>query len=142
MLAEVKNYKAEIGTFIATGVTFLLAETGISHSESAAPLVGFLLSIVICKACLKWSILREKNHLKKEKTELYKKARELQEIAKGGEYKELNDTIEKTLAADLKSDVENIKRREEKIEFLEKESEKLDREVESRIKASINKRTP
>ncbi|MBJ3780039.1 hypothetical protein JFY47_05785 [Enterobacter asburiae] len=139
MLSELKNYKAEIGAGIATCASFALGETGIAHSESAAPIIGFVLSMLICKGALKLSVSIERNSLKKERVELIKKAKDLQEIAAKGEFSSLKHTIEKTLEDDLQTDIENIKKRERKIQELEREDELLTQEINKEIKEKISK---
>lgn len=139
MLSELKDYKAEIGAVVATVVSFLLGKTGVAHSEAAAPFIGFIVSLLICKAALRLSVSLERKSLKKERVELIKKAKELQDIAVAGEFNSLKNTIEKTLEADLQTDVENIKKREKKIQELEKEEELLSQDLRDGVRKNVNR---
>lgn len=140
-----KRFKAEIAAAIATFINGVLTLSGHSEFSTLAPGIGFSITALICKLCIKKDISEAKKELKEEygtsKTDLYKTLEAVKESRHPDGtplFPDLIKNIETQFIAMHNEQYLKVSDAAEKIKRLENDDNQISDEIERSVRKTIS----
>lgn len=140
-----KKFKAEIGALLSFLISLLFVSASKESWSPTAPILGFLLSLLICKFLIKLSIRVEKGKINSQSESAKQNMLDALKIisetkGKTGDnnsFSKLSSKIEENLISLFDNEMKTINDGLDKVKKLESESEDLDKDIEESVRSLI-----
>jgi len=140
-----KKFKAEIGALLSFLISLLFVSASKESWSPTAPILGFLLSLLICKFLIKHSIRVEKGKINSQSESAKQNMLDALKIisetkGKTGDnnsFSKLSSKIEENLISLFDNEMKTINDGLDKVKKLESESEDLDKDIEESVRSLI-----